>query len=150
VSVTGAPKFVRNFCVRFEVLTEDSCLLANVLLSICKVFVVSGPLQTLSSGSTKFENCIDLKTEVAYPSETSVTLPVRDNFSEDLNLLQEFFPLFFTESKPASGSTHSICCSFPSLNRILPGGDHLLPTSWVLKVSVAVSTLSRTYLWLSA
>jgi hypothetical protein len=80
--------------VRFEVLTEDSGLLAYDLLSICKLFVVSGPLQPLSSGSTKFENCIDLKKEVACPSETSVTLPVRDKFSKDLNLLQEIFSPF--------------------------------------------------------
>jgi hypothetical protein len=80
--------------VRFAVLTEDSGLLAYHLLSICHLFVVSGPLLPLSSGSTKFENCIDLKMEVACPSETSVTLPVRDNFSGDLNLLQGFFSFF--------------------------------------------------------
>lgn len=80
--------------MRFEVLTEDSVLLPYDLLSICKLFAVSGPLQPLSSGSTKFENCIDLKREVACPSETSVKLPVRNHFSKDLNLLQEIFPLF--------------------------------------------------------
>jgi hypothetical protein len=80
--------------VRFEVLTRDSGLLAYDLLSICKLFVVSGPFQPLSSGSTKFENYIDLKTEVACSSETSASLPVRDHFSEDLNLLQEIFPFF--------------------------------------------------------
>jgi hypothetical protein len=80
--------------VRFEVLTEDSGLLAYDLLSLCKLFAVSGPLHALSSGSTKFENCIDLKTEVALTSETSVKLPFRDHFSKDLNLLQEIFPLF--------------------------------------------------------
>ena len=110
----GAPKFVRNFCVRFEVLTEDWGPPACDLLSVCKLFVVSGPLQPLSSGCTKFENCIDLKREIACPSEMSVTLPVRDNFSEDLNLLQEFFPLFHRIHISFAAHPLHMLCSFPS------------------------------------
>jgi len=102
-------------------------------------------LQDLQSS----KNCIDLKTEIALASETSVKLPFRDHFSKDWIFFRKFF-LFFTGSKPASVPTHSVCSSFPSVNRILPGGDHLLPSSLVLKMRGPLPTLFRTYLWLSA
>jgi hypothetical protein len=132
----GTPKFDRNFCVGFAVLTEDSGLLAYNLLSICQLFVVSGPLLPPSSGSTKFENCIDLKMEVACLSETSVTLPIRDNSQEPESSTGVYYYYYylFTWSQPAAGLTHSVCCSFPSVNLILPGGDHSLPSSWVLRM----------------